>query len=1060
MIHNKAGQFLGSEGSSFATDNQGSGDAFDHPLRSDPSSSVKQGLMREPSGRSRAGKEADARASGTDKLADIRDRSRASAAAKYAPAEPVRRERFGGARRNLRAPSASREGEDEPSAPPRASTLSSGVSFQSGVAFGDGGGHVTSGASGGGWGPSNAGAGRRGQKGWGTSGGVIGGRYTGVHEANFEDRNQQNMTLSLQHVHERGASEVAPAGAAADDERRDSPRTGPDSKTHSRFGRSASVAYQGPEDDFDPRRPESAKILNAEDEEEKARLGLPTSFGRLSRKNPWLLNPRSPRMMYWDALVGTFLLFTATFTPYEVAFLGDGDGLTVTVDARFVINRIVDLGFLMDMGFNFFLPYQTSDNRMITDHPTIVRKYLFGWFPLDCVSIVPYDLIGAMMQDDSLSNLKVLRAIRLLRLAKLLRIIRLGRLFRRFEATHEVNYAVLALNKFGFGILFLAHWMACLFYLIAATEAKENNWVTGYFDVSAEDGLAIDKGSLYVASVYWAVATLSTLGYGDVIPATNAERLYAVAGTFVGGAVYAYLLGSVCSIITNLDEGSNTFYRQMDELNRFMKEKSITTELRVKLRDYFRFRRNSRALVEWSGVMHLMSDALRLDVAEEVFGGWIRALPIFRDCPKRLPAMLSAHLSSLVLSPHENLMANSARRDSLFIVEKGLVAHRGKIQERGSLLGIERIYKASGELLRSSPPAITLCHAVVLCLKRDALLGVVAEFPETQRQMRVVVCRSIMRETILAYARAIVESVRERPSLERAPADAGAALAAAKRARLGGSVRAIKCILGEHLDPSLQDMAEQHRLHLMARERPERFDQMKRAALCAQRLYRGRVARRELRVVLLSADSAFKEGVTPGTRAMASVLFHLRLHKHIEEFRSLGLERRHLAATSALELCQVTSLAFADAADVILLARRLEREDPSGSDRETRGRLSEDALVAAVRATSPRREKGPRSEPDDDVFVAGAMERTAARAPGSAGKDRSFVPAASAAAAASVSKSVSKASRQKPNSKHQSSKEVFAARAFAKPEDRLGLTVLLAAAKFREGGERRRARRG
>ena len=64
-------------------------------------------------------------------------------------------------------------------------------------------------------------------------------------------------------------------------------------------------------------------------------------------------------MMYWDALVGTFLLFTATFTPYEVAFMDDGDGLSITIDARFVINRIVDLGFLMDMGFNF-LAYQTA----------------------------------------------------------------------------------------------------------------------------------------------------------------------------------------------------------------------------------------------------------------------------------------------------------------------------------------------------------------------------------------------------------------------------------------------------------------------------------------------------------------------------------------------------------------------------------------------------------------------------------------------------------------------------------------------------------------------------
>ena len=100
MIHNKAGQFLGNEGASFATDDQqGSGDAYSHSLSSGPSSSsMKQGLMRERSGRSRAGKQADAGTSGTDKLAGIRDRSRTSAAAKYAPAEPAQRERFGGAR--------------------------------------------------------------------------------------------------------------------------------------------------------------------------------------------------------------------------------------------------------------------------------------------------------------------------------------------------------------------------------------------------------------------------------------------------------------------------------------------------------------------------------------------------------------------------------------------------------------------------------------------------------------------------------------------------------------------------------------------------------------------------------------------------------------------------------------------------------------------------------------------------------------------------------------------------------------------------------------------------
>ena len=279
---------------------------------------------------------------------------------------------------------------------------------------------------------------------------------------------------------------------------------------------------------------------------------------------------------------------------------------------------------------------------MITDHRTIVRKYLFGWFPIDCVSIVPYDLIGAMMQDDSLSNLKVLRAIRLLRLGEAAADHPPRPIVPpvRGDAT-SVNYVRTGAEQVG------RHPVPRALDGVSVLSDRRDG---GEGNKLGHRVLRRLRGGCPRHRQRVALRRVGVLGGGDavhardteaVIPATNAERLYAVAGTFIGGAVYAYLLGSVRSIITNLDEGSNTFYRQMDELNRFMKEKATPLELRVKLRDYFRFKKLAARVVEWSGVMHLMSDALRLDVAEEVFGGWIRAMPIFRDCPKRLPAMLS-----------------------------------------------------------------------------------------------------------------------------------------------------------------------------------------------------------------------------------------------------------------------------------------------------------------------------------------------------------------------------------------------------------------------------------
>lgn len=911
--------------------------------------------------------------------------------------------------------------------------------------------------------------------GWGTRGAVLGGQYQQIPTTTSGafDRSQSQSqrspsdpgaalfpSASLRRRQAQAAGLSSPSFDDPSDTDMFSPklkRRGLGDGGEYVSGVSRAVARGvGDDDPLDPlaapgSEPAWSKHLDhpdALDADERETLGLKTA-----PESRWLLNPRSAKMMYWDALVGVCLIFTATFTPYEVAFI-EKDALNVEVDARFVVNRVVDLAFLTDICLNFFLPYATSDNsKFITDHWRIVRHYLFGWFLVDVASVIPYDVIAIFMQDDSYANLKVLRAIRLLRLAKLLRVVRVGRIFRRFEATHEVNYAALGLWKFSLGIFFLAHWMACLFYLVAAAEDRVVNWYTSYFDFyeknARSDGTfePIDSGTLYVASVYWAVATLSTLGYGDVIPETNAERLYAVACTFAGGAVYAYLLGSVCSIITNFDEGSNTFFRQMDELNRFMKEKGISAELRVKLRDFFRFRRKSRAMVEWSGVMHLMSDSLRLDVAEEVFGSWVRAMPILKDCPRRLPAMLSAHLSSLVLSPHEDLIANPLKRDCLFIIEKGLIAHRGCIQEVGTLLGVERIYRYGPGVKEPCGPAITLCHCVVLCLERDALLDVVSEFPKTERNMRRVVARIIVRDTIIRYARAVIASARR------------------------NKMSTFDEMLGGGASERLTAVAQEHRLAFLRRDAPERFAALETAARGIQRCYRGHRARiraRSLRV--------FARDATPGARALERLLLRMGMEKHAGAMRALKLELKHLEVVSALELCQVTAMRFSEAADLVLAARRGETSTPEG---DVRGGAGDDASdVDGTREGTPRRATSPApSDSKSATFVAEPSRLAPAGAENGAGAFASPAPrrpwsdAAEADAEGTgagdgrggvadhervvvVATTTSTRPRRRPTSK-----SIFAARAFGTGKPDVGMTVLLAASKFREGGERYRARK-
>ena len=132
---------------------------------------------------------------------------------------------------------------------------------------------------------------------------------------------------------------------------------------------------------------------------------LSTPTGRL------ILNPKSNFLRKWDLVVVLLMLYTATFTPFEVSFLRGNREMT---DPVWIINRIVDVCFLLDSVSNFFLPIQTKHGKWIHDLSIIRWKYVRTWLPIDIVSIIPFDTIAVATQSTDAIKFMVFRVLRVL----------------------------------------------------------------------------------------------------------------------------------------------------------------------------------------------------------------------------------------------------------------------------------------------------------------------------------------------------------------------------------------------------------------------------------------------------------------------------------------------------------------------------------------------------------------------------------------------------------------------------------------------------------------------
>ncbi|CEM39207.1 unnamed protein product [Vitrella brassicaformis CCMP3155] len=474
-----------------------------------------------------------------------------------------------------------------------------------------------------------------------------------------------------------------------------------------------------------------------------------------------VLDPMGPLMRVWDAVIVVVLIWTAVVTPYEVAFL------ETKWDWLFVVNRLIDLLFLVDMIFNmFFVMYLKQDSktgaRWVKDRRMIMRHYLKGWFAIDLLSILPFDVLGLLYESKTIQRLKIVRALRLLRLLKLARVLSTSRVFKQMETSVSWPYGKIALVKFAVLIVVAGHWMACCWGLVGRMEesiAKESGPLPPGADLEAArnwlEYVQMDKGGpesddhfgIYAVSIYWAVMTLTSIGYGDIHAQNTTEYLISTALMVIGACIWAFIIGTACGILSQLDVYATSFNQTMDELNFMLHDRSIKGDLRRRLRLFFHQSRSLQRLIFYNRLEAQMSPGLQGEMALATNERWISRVRWLR----RTSVAFNIELAqSLIPAAYEQKEIIQLPCTMCFLV-KGVAIRGDKLVMKGSIWGEDMILD-SWKLIEHDP-AVSLTYCEILYVTRSKLDELKLRHPGDAAIIREHQVRLAVRRAFLLFAR-------------------------------------------------------------------------------------------------------------------------------------------------------------------------------------------------------------------------------------------------------------------------------------------------------------------
>ncbi|XP_010889176.1 potassium voltage-gated channel subfamily H member 7 isoform X2 [Esox lucius] len=448
----------------------------------------------------------------------------------------------------------------------------------------------------------------------------------------------------------------------------------------------------------------------------------------------------SPFKAMWDWLILLLVIYTAILTPYSAAFLLNDREEQMRRECGYscnplnVVDFLVDIMFIVDIVINFRTTYVNLNEEVVSQPAKIAIHYFKGWFLIDMVAAIPFDLLIFGSGSDETTTL-----IGLLKTARLLRLVRVARKLDRYS---EYGAAVLMLLMCIFALI--AHWLACIWYAIGNVEKPYLEHKIGWLD---NLGVSIGKRynysdpssgpsikDKYVTALYFTFSSLTSVGFGNVSPNTNSEKIFSICVMLIGSLMYASIFGNVSAIIQRLYSGTARYHTQMLRVREFIRFHQIPNPLKQRLEEYFQHSWTYTNGIDMNTeVLKGFPECLQADICLHLNQALLESCKAFHGATKGCLRALAMRFQTTHAPPGDTLVHCGDVLTALYFLSRGsieilkddiVVAILGKNDIFGEMI---HLYAKPG---KSNADVRALSYCDLHTIQREDLLEVLDMYPE------------------------------------------------------------------------------------------------------------------------------------------------------------------------------------------------------------------------------------------------------------------------------------------------------------------------------------------